>query len=96
MHITHDDVRKLAKMARVEVTDDEIDGFAHQLESVLGYAERVCQVAADIDQEAQSSQNVLRDDVTISSDAQAILEQAPECEDNLFVVPHIMGRSGDL
>lgn len=96
MHITHDDVRKLAKMARIEVKDDEIDGFARQLESVLGYAERVCQVAADIDQELQSTQNVLREDVTVPSNAPAILEQAPVCEDNLFVVPHIMGRGGDL
>ena len=35
--ISRDDVAKLAKLARLALTDDELDAFAGQLDSILGY-----------------------------------------------------------
>ena len=95
MHITRDDILKLAKMARVAVTDDEIDGMIKQLQDVLGYAQCVCQVAADVEQQSQPTSNVLREDHVQKFPSDLVLAQAPQQEDNLFVVPHILQKTSD-
>ena len=45
--ITRDDVAHLARLARLELTDDELDHFAGQLDVILGAVARVAEVAAD-------------------------------------------------
>ena len=35
--ISRDEVARLAKLARLALTDDEIDSFAGQLDAILGY-----------------------------------------------------------
>lgn len=95
MHITREDVLKLAAMARVEVAEDEIATMAKQLQDVLAYAERVCQIAADVSPEQEQAHNVLRDDMPEPFPSDLIVAQAPQHEDGLFVVPHILHKAGD-
>ena len=38
------DVRKIAALARLELTDDEVDVFSRQLRDILAYAEQVQQI----------------------------------------------------
>lgn len=95
MHITREDILKLATMARLEVTEAEIEGMVKQLQDVLNYAERVCQIAADVSPEQEQAFNILRDDMPMPFPSEQIIAQAPQHEDGLFVVPHILHKAGD-
>ena len=94
--LTRDEVAHLARLARLDVTDDELDMFAGQLDVILSSIARIGEVAAD-DIEPTSHavplQNVLRpDQVAPSLDRQAVLSSAPAVEDDRFRVPQILGE----
>ena len=95
-HISRDDVAHLARLARLAVTDDELDLFAGQLDVILGAVARVGEVAAaDIPPttHAVPLSNVLRpDEVTPSLPRQAVLAEAPAVEDAKFRVPRILAE----
>jgi aspartyl-tRNA(Asn)/glutamyl-tRNA(Gln) amidotransferase subunit C len=98
--ISRDDVAHLAKLARLAVTDTELDTFAGQLDVILGAVARVSEVATgeqtvDIPPmtHAVSMTNVFRPDVVIPSlPRDAILAGAPSVEDDKFRVPRILAE----
>ncbi len=47
MALSPDEVRHVARLARLAITDDEVESLAPQLSAILGYAEQVAEVAAD-------------------------------------------------
>ena len=93
-HISREDVAHLARLARLAVTDDELDRFAGQLDVILGAVARVGEVAAaDIPPttHAVPLSNVLRPDVVVASlPREAVLAGAPAVEDDKFRVPRIL------
>jgi aspartyl-tRNA(Asn)/glutamyl-tRNA(Gln) amidotransferase subunit C len=49
MPITHNDVEKIAELARLELTETEADSFTNQLSAILGYIDQLNEVdAADV------------------------------------------------
>jgi aspartyl-tRNA(Asn)/glutamyl-tRNA(Gln) amidotransferase subunit C len=93
--ITRDDVAHLARLARIAMTDDELDRLAGELDVILGAVARVQQVAAaDIPptSHAVPLTNVLRvDELRPSLGAEAAVAAAPEAEGGRFRVPQILG-----
>jgi aspartyl-tRNA(Asn)/glutamyl-tRNA(Gln) amidotransferase subunit C len=94
--ISRDDVAHLARLARLAVTDDELDLFAGQLDVILGAVARVGEVAAeDIPPttHAVPLENVFRpDEVTPCLPRDAVLAGAPSVEDDKFRVPRILSE----
>ena len=94
--ITRDEVAHLARLARLAVTDEELDVFAGQLDVILGSVARVQEVAAaDIPptSHAVPVTNVMRPDVvTPCLDRDAVLAAAPAATDGRFRVPRILGE----
>jgi len=92
--ITRDDVAHLARLARIAMTDDELDALAAQLDVILGAVARVQEVAAaDIPPTSHSLDltNVYRPDELVPSlGAEAALAAAPAAEDGRFRVPRIL------
>jgi aspartyl-tRNA(Asn)/glutamyl-tRNA(Gln) amidotransferase subunit C len=92
--ISREDVAHLARLARLAVTDDELDIFAGQLDVILGAVARVSEVAAaDIPPttHAVPLTNVFRPDVVAPClDRDAVLAGAPSVEDHKFRVPRIL------
>jgi aspartyl-tRNA(Asn)/glutamyl-tRNA(Gln) amidotransferase subunit C len=92
--ITRDDVAHLARLARLGVTEDELDLFAGQLEVILAAVARVSEVAADDirpTSHAVPLQNVYRaDEIRPSLPREAVLAGAPAVEDDKFRVPRIL------
>lgn len=88
--ITKDEALKIASFTKLTINDDEIDSIVKQLQDVLAYAERVQEIAKDIDIPTSKNINRQRQDIVISCDSQKILEQAPQEQDNYFVVPKIL------
>ena len=94
--ITRDEVAHLAKLARLAVTEDELELFAGQLDVILGAVARIGDVAAaDIPptSHAVPLENVLRaDEVRPSLPRDEVLAGAPSIEDDRFRVPRILGE----
>lgn len=92
--ITRDEVAHLARLARLAVSDEELDVFAGQLDVILGAVARVAEVAADDippTTHAVPLTNVLRLDETRPSLPQrTVLSQAPQAEGGRFRVPQIL------
>jgi len=94
--ISRDEVAHLARLARLAVTDDELDLFAGQLDVILKSVARVGEVAAaDIPPttHAVPLSNVLRaDEVVDSLPRDSVLAGAPSVEDDKFRVPRILSE----
>jgi aspartyl-tRNA(Asn)/glutamyl-tRNA(Gln) amidotransferase subunit C len=94
--ISREDVAHLARLARLAVTDAELDVFAGQLDVILGSVARVSEVAAaDIPptSHAVPMTNVFRpDEVRPSLPRDAVLAGAPAVEDDKFRVPRILSE----
>ena len=94
--ITRDDVVHVARLARLTVTDDELDTFTDQLAAVLDHAADV--EALDAEGVPPTAHpyplvNVLRaDEIEPSVDRDEVLRAAPAVEDNQFRVPPILGE----
>jgi aspartyl-tRNA(Asn)/glutamyl-tRNA(Gln) amidotransferase subunit C len=92
--ITRAEVSHLARLARLALTDDELDRFAGQLDVILASVARVSEIAADDIPPTSHSvplTNVFRPDVvTPSLTAAQALSQAPAAEDGRFRVPRML------
>jgi aspartyl-tRNA(Asn)/glutamyl-tRNA(Gln) amidotransferase subunit C len=94
--ITREDVAHVARLARLQLTDVELDTFTGQLAKVLDHARDV--EALDVGDVPPTShpyplQNVLRpDERRPSLDRDAVLAGAPDTEDGLFRVPPVLGE----
>lgn len=96
-NISRDDVAKLAKLARIEMTSAELDHLSTQLAQILDSVARVSEVAkGDIKPTSHAIEmtNVFRkDEVKPSLSPEEALSGAPAKEDNRFRVPQILGEA---
>ena len=94
--IGRDDVTRLADLARIQLTDEEIDRFAGEFDSIMHAVASVSEVATE-DVPATSHPiamtNVFREDVVENTLTQEqALAGAPAAEDGRFAVPQILGE----
>jgi aspartyl-tRNA(Asn)/glutamyl-tRNA(Gln) amidotransferase subunit C len=94
--LTRADVERIATLARLELTSEEVTLFAAQLTAILAYADQVQQVDTSGVSTALASAGVarLRDDVPVPSlDRDLALSQAPVADRTagLFKVPRVIG-----
>ncbi len=95
--LSREDVVHVARLARLELTDAEVDRFTAQLRTVLDHAADVA--ALDLAHLEPSSHpialvNVLRaDEPQPSLDREEVLAAAPAVEDDQFRVPRIGGAA---
>ena len=94
--LTRDEVAHVARLARLNLSEAEIDLFTDQLGAVLEHAQDV--EALDLDDLEPTSHpyplvNVLRDDVvTPTVDRDDVLACAPSVEADRFRVPPVLGE----
>jgi aspartyl-tRNA(Asn)/glutamyl-tRNA(Gln) amidotransferase subunit C len=92
--LTRADVEHVARLARLALTDDEMDRLVIELDAVLDHAADVASL--DLEGVPPTShplplRNVLRDDsVRPSLDRDEVLAAAPAVEDGRFRVPRIL------
>ena len=95
--ITRADVEHVARLARLALTDDEIDALTGELGAILDHAARVS--AVDTGEVAPTAHplplvNVLRaDEPRPSLDRDEVLAAAPAVEDGRFRVPPVLGEA---
>jgi aspartyl-tRNA(Asn)/glutamyl-tRNA(Gln) amidotransferase subunit C len=95
--ISRDDVAHVARLARLELSDDDLDRFTEQLAAVLEHARDV--EALDLADVPPTShplplRNVMRpDEVGPTLDRDEVLAAAPAAEDGRFRVPPVLGEA---
>ena len=95
--ITRDEVAHLAELARIDLTDAELDRLAPQLSLILESVAQISEAVADDSipptSHALPLSNVFRDDVVVPGlSADQALAGAPESEQQRFAVPRILGE----
>ncbi len=92
--LTRDDVLKVARLARLKLTDAEIDDYTEKLGSILEYVASLNEIATeDVEPmvHAVELSNVFRaDEVLPSLPREAALANAPKTDGRFFLVPQIL------
>ena len=93
-HISADDVRKVAKLARLNLPEDKITTYTEQLESILGYVSQLEQVdttgVPETTRAVEVTNVARKDGVDPTPVREEILNQAPQREGDFFRVPKIL------
>ena len=93
--LSRDEVAKVARLARLSLSPDELDLFTEQLGQVLEHARDMNSL--DLSGVVATAHpfgltNVVRADVVEPSlDRDAVLAEAPDARDHRFAVPRILG-----
>ena len=94
MALTNDDVRKVALLARLELSDAEIENQARNINGLLQQFEilqRLDVTGVDPTSHSIPLVNVLREDeIRPSLPRDVAIANAPEARDGLYVVPRIV------
>ena len=94
MSVSPEQVRHIAKLARIAMTDEQIERLAPELNNILGWIEQLGEVNTDgvepltavIDQKLR-----LRDDVVDDGNIrEAVLANAPDAQHGFFAVPKVI------
>ena len=94
MSVSTEQVRHIARLARIAMSDEEIERLAPELNNILGWVEQLGEVDTDgveplatvIDQKLR-----LRDDVVTEGNIRdEILANAPEAQHGFFAVPKVI------
>lgn len=93
--LSRDDVLVLARLARLHLTDEEVEQFTHEISAILGYAEQLQQVdLEDVPPTYQVTglKNVMRPDVikNYGVSPQELLKNAPATEKGHIKVKRVM------
>ena len=95
--LTREDVAHVAALARLHLSEEELDLFTGQLAQVLAHAADVASLdlaGVEPTAHAMAVTNVLRpDEVRPGVDREEVLTQAPSVEDHRFRVPRILGEA---
>ena len=94
MSVTNEQVRHIARLARIAMSDEEIERLAPELNNILGWVEQLGEVDTDgIEPLAAVIPNQLRlrDDVITDGDVRdKVLANAPQAEHGFFTVPKVI------
>lgn len=94
MKITNEDVKHIARLSRLYLSDEEMETFSNQLSAIVEYVEQLNSLNTN-DIEPTSHviplKNVMRSDIIISSlSVENALKNAPDAAGSFYRVPKII------
>ena len=96
--IDSEQVRKTAKLARLELTDVEVEQFSGQLSAIMEYVEKMNELDTDnVEPLAHCLEmsNCFREDIIVESlGSDKALANAPQRDGDFFKVPKILDEGG--
>lgn len=96
MKLSKDQIKHIADLARLDLTDEELSKYGGQLSEVLNYIDQLKEVeVGEVEPTAQVTglENILREDETENWDKEEIdkaLDQAPDREDREIKVKRVL------
>ena len=94
MSINKDTIKKISKLARISVTNEETDRLVKDLNSILKFVEQLKELNTDkITPIASVSDQVLtmnKDEIKKINEKEEILKNDPEKNSNYYIVPKVI------
>lgn len=94
MNVSKEEVKHIANLAMLNLSDEEVEKYTKDLQEILNFAEIINKADTENVQEtigALEIYNVLRkDEVKPSFDREILLQNAPEQEQGMFKVPPVV------
>ena len=94
MQVDEATVRRIARLARIRITDEEAKAFEGELSGILAWVEQLDEVNTDnvppMTRVADMKLKKREDSVTDGEKADDIVANAPMTEDHFFVVPKVV------
>ncbi|MGH6684226.1 MAG: Asp-tRNA(Asn)/Glu-tRNA(Gln) amidotransferase subunit GatC [Pseudolabrys sp.] len=94
MSVDADTVRRIAHLARIAVADSEVEGLRAELNAMLAFVEQLQEVDVEgVAPMTSVTPMVMKkrvDIVTDGGNAEAVLKNAPQSDDSLYLVPKVV------
>jgi len=94
MSINKDTIKRISKLARISVTNDETDRLEKDLNSILKFVEQLKELNTDkvepISSVSDQDLTMNKDEVKKINEKDDILKNAPEKNSNYYVVPKVI------
>ncbi len=94
MAVSKEEILKIAKLADLNIKEEEIEKYAKNLQDILEFAEIIQNVDTDNVKESVGTleiSNVFRkDEVVEFEDKELLLQNAPEKKNNMFKIPKVI------
>lgn len=91
MTVSPEDVRHIARLARLELTDEEVERFRRELSTILAYVEKLEELEAGSAAEPPDPDQPLREDELVEwADPARLHSAAPRFEAGFFRVPRVI------
>lgn len=92
--MTPDDVKKIAHLARMNMSDKDLDTYTQQLSNILNFVEQMNQAETSntqaVDHPLDLNQRLRTDNVTEKDQRDAFQKIAPKVEAGLYLVPKVI------
>jgi aspartyl-tRNA(Asn)/glutamyl-tRNA(Gln) amidotransferase subunit C len=94
MSVDADTVRRIAHLARIAVPENEVGHLQGELNAMLAFVEQLQEVDVEGVEPMTSvtpmAMKKRHDVVTAGDDAEAVLQNAPQSDDNFYLVPKVV------
>ena len=94
MSVDAETVRRIAHLARIAVADSEVENLRAELNAMLAFVEQLQEVDVEGVEPMTSvmpmAMKKRHDVVTAGDDAEAVLKNAPQSENNFYLVPKVV------
>lgn len=94
MSVDAETVKRIGRLARIRIEENEVAGYQDELNAILGFVEQLSEVdVAGVEPMTSVTPMVLRrrdDVITDGGYAEKIVSNAPLNEDNFFMVPKVV------
>ena len=94
MKVSKEELLHIAKLANLKINDDESESYLRNLNDILNFADVINKLDTEnISETIGSTDNVnvfREDEIKVFEDNAALLQNAPEEEDNMFKIPKVI------
>ncbi|HED36106.1 MAG TPA: Asp-tRNA(Asn)/Glu-tRNA(Gln) amidotransferase subunit GatC [Gammaproteobacteria bacterium] len=94
MSLGHDEVKNIAHLARIDIEEKNIEGYASNLSGILQLVEQMNAVDTEnvkpMAHPMDVSQRLRKDEVLEKNQREAFQKVAPKTEDGLYLVPRVI------
>ncbi len=94
MHVDQELVKKIAHLARIRVSDDDVKHLETELSQIMDWVEQLSEVNTDgvepLTSVVEATLRQRKDVINDGGYAEDIVRNAPKSEDNFFVVPKVV------
>ena len=94
MSINKDTIKKISKLARISVTNEETDRLEKDLNSIIKFVEQLKELNTDkiapIASVSDKALTMNKDEIKKINEKEEILKNAPEKNSNYYIVPKVI------